>query len=140
MVERSRRQELSNAVTGRGILNIKKSDLVGVWRAMIPIFIVVAAAFTFLGCQNTQAPDVHEQAAKRIFREQCAACHALGGQGSRSSMAMDHEGANRTEEWIKVQITHPEKHNPSTAMPQFPPDRISKSDLTDLAHYLASLK
>ncbi|MCA1597251.1 MAG: cytochrome c [Chloroflexi bacterium] len=75
----------------------------------------------------------------KIFTEQCEQCHSIGKVGTKS-YPLDREGTRHNKKWIEVQIRHPEKHNPDTAMPLFPLDRMTDSELDDLAGYLARLK
>lgn len=74
-----------------------------------------------------------------IFTEQCEQCHSIGAVGNKS-FPLDHEGKRHDKNWIEVQIRHPEKHNPKTAMPLFPIDRMTDSELSDLSRYLVNLK
>jgi len=87
----------------------------------------------------TPAPN-EEATAKRLFKEECANCHLLGGVGEKNGMPLDHDGGVRSQAWIEAQIRRPDLHNPKTLMPLFPSDRLSDSELHTLAHYLASLK
>jgi ubiquinol-cytochrome c reductase cytochrome b subunit len=48
----------------------------------------------------------------------CIACHTLGSTGGASGPNLSDEARRgRSREWLRVQILHPERHNPGTRMP-----------------------
>jgi cbb3-type cytochrome oxidase cytochrome c subunit len=70
----------------------------------------------------------------------CARCHALGGQGGRMGPDLTRVGAapGRTAQWLMEHVRNPKAHNPSSRMPAF--SSINDQDLTALGAYLASLR
>jgi mono/diheme cytochrome c family protein len=106
-------------------------------------------------------------ASRRLFDQQCAKCHAIGGGGAAGAppaggppMAggpgkpggpggMMRRGPDlstvgrdpaHTVDWLMEHVRNPKAHKPDSKMPPFDENKISDQDLRTLAEYLASLK
>jgi mono/diheme cytochrome c family protein len=71
----------------------------------------------------------------------CARCHAIGGQGGRMGPDLSRVGAEagHTPQWLVDHVRNPKAHTPSSRMPSFQ-GKISDQNLLALGAYLASLK
>lgn len=75
---------------------------------------------------------------KQIYTEKgCANCHSIRSSGGQLGPPLDDVGLRRSQNWLEVQITQPQKNNPNTSMPAFP---MPKEDLQALITYLMSLR
>lgn len=72
-----------------------------------------------------------------LFVRDCGRCHTLGNLGS-GRIGLNHVGARRSLDWLEVQIRDPQQHG--SAMPAFPPSRLSNQDLYTLSLWLENQK
>lgn len=72
-----------------------------------------------------------------LFRNQgCIGCHSFKGKGGQACPDLTAVKGRRSDEWIRVQIKNPGKHNPNTRMPAF--DNLSYREISAIIRYLKS--
>ncbi len=94
----------------------------------------------------TSAEEVKE--GKVLFKAyDCAACHTIEGKGCTDGIALDHEGAKRSEQFIFDQLKDPEAHvskNPKAfggdPVNLMPKTDFEPNELRLICKYLHSLK
>lgn len=76
--------------------------------------------------------------APKIFAENCAVCHKIGGQGGDVGPDLSLIGSARDKGFIKRYISDPTASNPATVMPSFK-GQLTDVQIEDVARYLSSL-
>lgn len=76
--------------------------------------------------------------APRLFAENCAVCHKIGGKGGEVGPDLSLIGSARDKAFLKRYIGEPGATNPGTVMPAFK-GQLTDVQIEDLARYLASL-
>lgn len=76
--------------------------------------------------------------APKLFADNCAACHKLGGEGGEVGPDLSRIGSARDKAYIKQYTADPAKIFPATTMPPYKGE-LTDVQLEDLARYLASL-
>lgn len=99
--------------------------VISVIAAFIAVALVTVAA---------QAAAMGEQ----IFKEKCAMCHVVKGQGGKIGPELTKISAKLKEKDIRAQLENPKKKNPATSMPSF--KSLPKADMDALLGYLKTLK
>ena len=79
-----------------------------------------------------------ESKGEQIFKQKCAMCHVVKGQGGKIGPELTKIAAKLKEKDIKVQLEDPKKNNPKTSMPSF--KTLPKGDFDALLGYLKTLK
>jgi len=70
----------------------------------------------------------------------CNTCHTIGSAGTAVGPDLTSIGKTWTTARLKTMIRHPTQIAPKGYMPAYPNTKISKTQLTAVAAYLASLK
>lgn len=72
-----------------------------------------------------------------LFRNQgCIDCHSFKGKGGQTCPDLTAVKGRRSDEWIRVQIKDPTKHNPNTRMPAF--GNLSYGEISAIIRFLKS--
>jgi len=75
---------------------------------------------------------------EQIFKEKCAMCHVVKGQGGKIGPELTKIAAKMKEKEIRAQLDNPRKANPASTMPSF--KALPKADMDALVGYLKTLK
>ncbi|MEI6305968.1 MAG: c-type cytochrome [Deltaproteobacteria bacterium] len=75
---------------------------------------------------------------EQTFKEKCAMCHTVKGQGGKIGPELTKIGAKLKEKDIQEKLKDPKKANPASTMPSF--KTLPKADLDGLVGYLKTLK
>lgn len=94
----------------------------------LSLLIVLAAASS-----ATAAP-----AGEKLFKEKCAICHKVRGNGGVLGPELTRVGAAWSEQALREQLLNPKKKNPHTTMPSF--KELPAKELDLLVTYLKGLK
>jgi cytochrome c2 len=98
--------------------------------------ISVIAAFIAVALVTVAA-----QAAARgeqIFKEKCAMCHVVKGQGGKIGPELTKIAAKLKDKDMRAQLENPKRLNPATSMPSF--KTLPKAEMDALLGYLKTLK
>lgn len=77
-------------------------------------------------------------AGEKLFKEKCAMCHKVRGNGGVLGPELTKVGATLGEQALREQLANPKKKNPNTTMPSF--KSLPPKDLDALVAYLKGLK
>lgn len=75
---------------------------------------------------------------EQVFKEKCAMCHLVKGQGGKIGPDLTKIAAKLKEKALRAQLENPKKANPASAMPSF--KSLPKADTDALVAYLLTLK
>ncbi len=104
---------------------MNKSMKWGLWGSVVTILIII-----FFFTQGS--PD-----GAALFRKQgCINCHSFKGKGAEICPDLTDVTGRRSDQWIRVQIKSPDKHNPNTRMPSF--GNLSYREISAIIRYLKS--
>lgn len=76
--------------------------------------------------------------AKKLFADNCAACHKIGKEGGDVGPDLSLIGSARDKNFIKHYVTDPTVSNPQATMPGFK-GQLTDVQIEDIARYLSSL-
>ena len=79
-----------------------------------------------------------ESKGEQIFKQKCAMCHVVKGQGGAIGPELTKIASKLKEKDIRAQLENPKKLNPSTSMPSF--KTLPKAEMDALVGYLKTLK
>lgn len=74
----------------------------------------------------------------QLFKQKCAMCHTVKGNGGVVGPDLSKVSARMKEQDIRAKLTNPNKSKPTSAMPSF--KSLAKADLDSLITYLNQLK
>ncbi len=94
----------------------------------------VAALTAYIRTYNPNEP--FTPAAPKLFAENCAACHAIRGEGADLGPDLSEVGAMRDKSYILKYITNPAQFNAESTMPAYKGE-LKDHEIEDLARYLA---
>lgn len=94
----------------------------------------VAALTAYIRSHNPNEP--FTSAAPGLFAENCAACHAIRGQGSDLGPDLSEIGAMRDKAHILKYIQNPSSFNADSTMPAYQ-GQLKDFEIEDLARYLS---
>ncbi|MBI4249413.1 MAG: c-type cytochrome [Elusimicrobia bacterium] len=77
--------------------------------------------------------------APKLFADNCAACHRIGGEGGDGGPDLSLIGSARDKIYIKKYILDPTQLNQSSTMPGFK-GQLADTQIEDLARYIAAQK
>lgn len=100
-------------------------------RAVAILVAFVAVAFVTVAAQA-------ESKGEQVFKQNCAMCHKVKGQGGVIGPELTKVAATLKEGALRAQLENPKKKNPSTSMPSF--KTLPKADMDALLAYLKTLK
>ncbi|HEY4744349.1 MAG TPA: cytochrome c [Desulfuromonadaceae bacterium] len=100
-------------------------------RAVAMIAAFVAVALVTVAAQGAMRGE-------QIFKEKCAMCHVVKGQGGKIGPELTKIAAKMKEKEIRAQLDNPRKANPASTMPSF--KTLPKADMDALVGYLKTLK
>jgi len=98
--------------------------------------VTVIAAFAAVALVTVAAQA--ENKGEQIFKQKCAMCHLVKGQGGKIGPDLSKIAATMKEMDLKAQLENPKKANPSSSMPSF--KTLPKADMDALMGYLKTLK
>lgn len=79
-----------------------------------------------------------ESKGEQIFKQKCAMCHAVKGQGGAIGPELTKVAARLKAKDLKEKLDNPKKTNPSSMMPSF--KTLPKAEMDALMGYLKTLK
>lgn len=94
----------------------------------------VAALTAYIRSYNPNEP--FTPAAPKLFAENCAACHAIGGEGGDLGPDLTEVGAMRDKAYILKYIMDPAQFNAESTMPAYQ-GQLKDHEIEDIARYLA---
>jgi ubiquinol-cytochrome c reductase cytochrome b subunit len=80
---------------------------------------------------------VYSMKAPKLFKENCAVCHSIGGQGGAVGPDLSEEGLAREQPWIREYIKNPAKLYKEAQMSPFEND-LSPDQIEDLSRFVAN--
>ena len=96
----------------------------------------IKALVAYLGSMPGAEP--YTPQAPKLFAENCAVCHKLGGKGGEVGPDLTLIGGARDKSYIARYVHDPSQLNPSASMPGFK-GQLTDLQIEDLARYLSSM-
>lgn len=107
-----------------------------VMKKIVIFLVALILAMVVSGCSEP-SNDVLISQGRDVFKDKCARCHAINGQGGNRGPNLTKIGLAHDQAWLKSFLENPYSVKPDSTMPQI---SLSADEIDKLTLFLLSLK